>query len=180
MKRVCVFCGSAAGSRPVYAGSALQFGTLLASRGVELVYGGGHIGMMGILADAVLAGGGSVIGVIPQSMVDKELAHQGVTRLHIVETMHQRKALMAELSHAFVALPGGSGTLDELFEILTWKQLKYHARPIGLLNVEGYYDSLLAWLNHAFAEGFIKEKYRGDLTIDQDGPTLLDRLLAAV
>ena len=176
MKRICVFCGSASGSRRVYAESAKRFGALLASRGLELVYGGGHVGMMGILADSALAAGGRVIGVIPQSMVEKELAHERVTTLHVVETMHQRKALMAELSDAFVALPGGSGTLDELFEILTWRQLHYHAKPIGLLNVDGYYDALLMWLERAFADGFIKEKYRGLLTVELDGATLLDRL----
>jgi uncharacterized protein (TIGR00730 family) len=179
MKRICVFCGSASGSRPAYAASAREFGALLAARGLELVYGGGHVGMMGILADSALAAGGRVIGVIPRSMVEKELAHESVTQMHIVETMHQRKALMAELSDAFVALPGGSGTLDELFEILTWRQLRYHAKPIGLLNVEGYYDPLLAWLERAFAEGFIKEKYRGLLTVAQDGAALLD-VLASV
>src|SRR3954447_16823866 len=119
MKRICVFCGSAVGSRPLYSDSARQFGNLLASRGLDLVYGGGHVGLMGVLADSALAAGGYVIGVIPQSMVDREMAHSGATQMHVVETMHQRKALMVKLSDAFVALPGGSGTLDELFEILT-------------------------------------------------------------
>ncbi len=176
MKRICVFCGSAPGSRPIYGEMARQFGALVAARGLELVYGGGHVGMMGILADAALAAGGRVIGVIPQSMVSREMAHPGATQMCIVETMHQRKALMAELSDAFVALPGGSGTLDELFEILTWRQLRYHSRPIGLFNVEGYYDSLLEWLETAFAEGFIKKKHRGLLIVEQDGVVLLDRL----
>ncbi len=176
MKRVCVFCGSASGSRPLYAETARQFGTRLASRGLDLVYGGGHVGMMGILADGILAAGGHVIGVIPRGMVEKELAHESVTQLHVVETMHERKALMAELSDAFVALPGGTGTLDELFEILTWRQLRYHNKPIGMLNVAGYYDSLLAWIDTAFAEGFIKEKYRGLLVVEREGTVLLDRL----
>jgi uncharacterized protein (TIGR00730 family) len=177
MKRICVFCGSAAGSRALYADSARQFGGLLASRGLDLVFGGGHVGMMGVLADSALAGGGYVIGVIPQSMVEREMAHSGVTQMHVVETMHQRKALMVKLSDAFVALPGGSGTLDELFEILTWRQLRYHHKPIGLLNVGGYYDSLLSWLETAFAEGFIREKHRGLLIVEQEGQVLLDRLL---
>ncbi len=178
MKRVCVFCGSALGTKPVYADSARAFGQLLASRGLDLVFGGGHIGLMGVLADAVLAAGGSVTGVIPQSLVDRELAHGGLTTLHVVDTMHQRKALMADLSDAFVALPGGPGTLDETFEILTWAQIGFHDKPVGLLNVAGYYDPLLEWLERAFTERFIKEKYRPLLTVDVDGPRLLDRLQA--
>src|SRR5262245_19885940 len=139
MKRVCVFCGSKSGDRPEYAEAGRRLGSLLARRGLGLVFGGGHVGIMGVLADVVLAGGGEVDGVIPQSLVDRELAHDRVTRLHVLETMHQRKALMADLSDAFVALPGGYGTLDELFEILTWAQLGIHAKPIGLLNVGGFF-----------------------------------------
>src|SRR2546421_2418842 len=154
MRRVCVFCGSRTGTAPVYAEEARRLGAALCRRGLGLVYGAGNIGLMGVLADAVLAHGGEVIGVIPRALVDKELAHAGLTQLHIVETMHQRKALMEQLADAFVALPGGYGTGDELFEILTWAQLHIHAKPIGLLNVAGYFDALLAWLNHTVAEGF--------------------------
>src|SRR5438270_7385359 len=147
MKRVCVFCGSKSGGRPVFADTTRQFGATLAARGYELVFGAGHVGLMGVLADAVLAAGGKALGVIPQSLVDRELAHGSLTELQIVETMHQRKALMADLSDAFVALPGGFGTGDELFEILTWAQLGIHSKPIGLLNVAGYFDPMLAWLD---------------------------------
>src|SRR6516164_2274986 len=148
LKRICVFCGSSVGDRPIYLQAALELGRAIAERRLGLVYGGGHIGLMGVLADAVLSGGGEVIGVIPQALVDRELAHTGVTELRVVETMHQRKALMADLSDGFLALPGGFGTGDELFEILTWAQLGLHAKPIGVLNVGGYFDPLLAWLDH--------------------------------
>ncbi|HZY83935.1 MAG TPA: TIGR00730 family Rossman fold protein, partial [Gemmataceae bacterium] len=134
MKRVCVFCGSSSGTRPEYAAAARRFGAALAGRGLGLVYGGGHVGLMGALADAVLAAGGEVVGVIPQALVDRELAHGGLTELLVVNTMHERKALMADRADAFAALPGGFGTADELFEILTWAQLGLHAKPVGLLN----------------------------------------------
>jgi uncharacterized protein (TIGR00730 family) len=149
----------------------------MAKRGVELVFGAGHIGLMGIIADAVLAAGGQAIGVIPQNLVDRELAHQGLTSLRIVSSMHERKALMASLSDAFVALPGGYGTADELFEILTWKQLKFHAKPIGLLNTAGFFDPLLGWVDHAIAAGFVKGKYRDYLAVESDAGQLLERLL---
>jgi uncharacterized protein (TIGR00730 family) len=176
MKRVCIFCGSASGFRPVHAEQTRLLGKLLIERGLELVFGAGHIGLMGILADAVLAGGGGAIGVIPQSLVDRELAHGTLSELRVVETMHQRKALMADLSDAFLALPGGYGTLDELFEILTWAQLGIHTKPIGLLNSEGFFDPLLAWLNHAVAEGFLKPKHRALLQVETEPGALLDRL----
>src|SRR3954449_13611628 len=156
MQRVCVFCGSKSGGRPVYADAARRLGAALAARGCELVFGAGHVGLMGVLADAVLAAGGRAVGVIPQALVDRELAHRGLTELHVVGTMHQRKALMADLSDAFVALPGGYGTGDELFEILTWAQLGIHAKPIGLLNVAGYFDAMLAWLDHMTREDFLR------------------------
>jgi uncharacterized protein (TIGR00730 family) len=175
--RLCVFCGSSSGGRPVYAEATRGFGTALAGQGWGLVYGGGHIGLMGVLADAVLAAGGEVIGVIPQSMVEKELAHAGLTQLHVVETMHQRKALMADLSDGFVALPGGYGTLDETFEILTWAQLGLHTKPVGMLNVDGFFDPLLAWIDRAVREGFLREKHRSLLQIADD-PTLLLGALA--
>src|SRR5262249_49799865 len=143
----CVFCGSKTGSRPVYADQAHKLARLLVARGVGLVFGGGHIGLMGVLADEVLHAGGEAIGVIPQPLVDKELAHRGLTKLHVCDSMHQRKALMADLSDAFAALPGGFGTADELFEILTWSQLGLHAKPVGLLNTGGFFDPLLTWLD---------------------------------
>jgi uncharacterized protein (TIGR00730 family) len=177
MRRICVFCGSKVGDRPVYAEAALRLGELLARRGLGLVYGAGNIGLMGVLADAALSRGGEVIGVIPRSLVDRELAHQGLTELYIVETMHQRKALMADLSDGFIALPGGFGTCDELFEILTWGQLGLHSKPVGLLNVDGFFDPLLAWLDHTVEEGFVKPIHRSALLTESDSARLLDRLL---
>ena len=176
-KRLCVFCGSQKGTNPVFAEEARQLGRALAERNIELVFGGGHIGLMGVVADAVLEAGGRVIGVIPQGLVDRELAHRGLTTLHIVTTMHERKALMAELSDAFVALPGGFGTADELFEILTWKQLKLHAKPIGLLNTAGFFDPLLTWVGAAIGEGFVKEKYRDYLVVETGVGQLLERMM---
>jgi uncharacterized protein (TIGR00730 family) len=151
-------------------------GELMVARGLGLVFGGGHIGLMGILADAVLKAGGEAVGVIPQDMIDKELAHSGLTQLHVVTTMHQRKALMADLADGFAALPGGFGTGDELFEILTWAQLGYHAKPIGLLNVAGFFDHLLAWLDHAVGQGFVKPKHRRLLVEAKTPEELLDRI----
>lgn len=176
MNRVCVFCGSASGLRPVHAEQARLLGGLLVARGLELVFGAGHIGLMGVLADAVLAAGGRAVGVIPQSLVDRELAHGKLSELHVVETMHQRKALMADLSDGFVALPGGYGTLDELFEILTWGQLGIHKKPVGLLNCAGFFDPLLGWVDHALAEGFIKPKHRTLLLVESEPAALLDRM----
>jgi uncharacterized protein (TIGR00730 family) len=177
VKNVCVFCGSRGGG-PIYADAARSLGALLAGRGLALVYGAGHVGLMGVLADAVLAAGGRVVGVIPQGLVDRELAHTGLTELIVVDTMHQRKAVMAERSDAFLALPGGYGTLDETFEILTWAQLGLHAKPVGLLNVAGYFDGLLSWLDHALREGFVKPAHRELLAVDDDAGRLLDRLAA--
>src|SRR5262245_59376483 len=142
MRSVCVFCGSSLGGRPVYAEAARRLGAALAARGLELVFGGGHIGLMGVLADAVLAAGGQAVGVIPRALVEKELAHSGLTELHVVETMHQRKALMADRAGAFAALPGGYGTAEEMFEIITWSQLRIHEKPVGFLNTAGYFDGL--------------------------------------
>jgi len=176
--RLCVFCGSKAGNNEIYAAQARRLGELMARRGIGLVYGGGHIGLMGILADAVLAAGGEAIGVIPQNMIDKELAHGKLTKLHVVSTMHQRKALMADLADGFAALPGGFGTADELFEILTWAQLHYHAKPVGLLNIDGFFNSLLAWLDHAVQDGFLKPKHRRLLIEAKEPEDLLDRLWA--
>ena len=178
MTRVCVFAGSSSGSRPEYRTAAEELGRELAARGIELVYGGAHVGLMGAVADAVLAGGGRATGVIPNALVEKEVAHRGLTDLRIVTSMHQRKALMADLSDAFVALPGGWGTLDEMFEILTWAQLGLHRKPCGLLNVQGYFDRLLAFLDHTVEQGFVRREY-GALLAVSDGPsTLLDALRA--
>jgi uncharacterized protein (TIGR00730 family) len=175
--RIAVFCGSKLGQQSVYRVAAERCGRALAERGVGLVFGGGHIGLMGVVADAAIAAGGETIGVIPQSMVESELAHPGLTRLEVVATMHQRKALMAELADAFLALPGGYGTLDELFEILTWAQLRLHAKPIGLCNVAGYFDPLLAWVQKALDEGFLAGKHRRLLRTAADPADLIDLLL---
>ena len=175
--RVCVFCGSRPGGRPVFAEQARAFGRLLAARGVGLVYGGGHVGLMGILADAVLEEGGEVRGVIPRALEDRELAHRRLTELHVVDTMHQRKALMADLADGFAALPGAFGTGDELFEILTWAQLGLHGKPIGLLNVAGFFDPLLAWIDRAVEEAFLKPQHRDLLLVADEPGRLLDLLL---
>src|SRR5438445_4371604 len=177
MKRICVFCGSKKGDGAEYARSARRLGELLAERKLGLVFGGGHIGLMGVLADAVLQAGGEAIGVIPQALVDKELAHPGLSQLHGVASMHERKAVMADLSDAFIALPGGFGTADELYEILTWSQLGQHSKPIGLLNVSGFFDPLLAWLDRTVQEGFLKAKHRGLLLVADDPQRLLELLL---
>jgi uncharacterized protein (TIGR00730 family) len=176
MKRVCVFAGSSAGVRPEYMAAATDLGRVLAARGIGLVYGGARVGLMGAVADAVLTGGGEVTGVIPRSLVEKEVAHSGLTELRVVTTMHERKALMADLSDAFIALPGGWGTLDEMFEILTWAQLGLHRKPCGLLNVLGYFDRLLSFLEHTMEQGFVRREY-GSLLAVSDGPAaLLDAL----
>ena len=177
MRRLCVFCGSSTGNRPEYREAARQLGCLLARHDVGLVFGGGHIGLMGILADAILEAGGEAIGVIPQALVDRELAHRGLTTLHVVAGMHQRKALMADLADAFLALPGGFGTADECFEILTWAQLGFHSRPIGLLNVAGFFDALLAWLDHCVQEGFLLPEMCASLHISSNLEELLNALL---
>jgi uncharacterized protein (TIGR00730 family) len=176
VKRICVFCGSRAGDNPAYAELTRQFGEALVARGLGLVFGGGHIGLMGILADAVLGAGGEAIGVIPEALVAKELAHPALTQLHVVATMHQRKAIMADLADGFVALPGGFGTGDELFEILTWAQLGLHHKPIGLLNLGAFFDPLLTWLDRAVLEGFLKLKHRQLLMVATEANSLLDSL----
>ena len=180
MTRVCVFAGSSAGTRPEYLAAATELGRLLAMRGVGLVYGGARVGLMGAVADAVLAGGGQVTGVIPQALVDKEVAHSGLTTLHVVTSMHERKALMADLADGFIALPGGWGTLDEMFEVLTWAQLGLHAKPCGLLNVHGYYDGLLSFLEHSTDEGFVRREYRAMISVAASPAALLDLLQAHV
>jgi uncharacterized protein (TIGR00730 family) len=176
VNRVCVFCGASSGRLPAYADAARAFGTALAGRGLGLVYGGGRVGLMGAVADAALAGGGEVIGVIPQELVDRELAHGGLTELHVVGSLHERKALMAELADGFVALPGGFGTLDELLEQLTWSQLGLHAKPVGLYDVEDYWRPLIALARHATEEGFVREADLAQITVGGDAEGLLDRL----
>jgi uncharacterized protein (TIGR00730 family) len=178
MDRVCVFCGSSAGASPVYLEAARAAGRTLARRGIGLVYGGGSVGLMGAIADAALAAGGEVIGVIPRALKRRELAHARLTTLHVVGSMHERKAKMAELAHAFVALPGGMGTLEELTEILTWGQLGLHTRPCGLLDVAGYYDPLIAFFDRAVSEGFLRPEHRRRLLVADDPEALLDRLAA--
>jgi hypothetical protein len=176
MRRICVFAGSSAGVRPEYLATATDLGRVMAARGIELVYGGARVGLMGAVADAVLAAGGRVTGVIPKALVEKEVAHNGLTELHIVTSMHQRKALMADLSDAFIALPGGWGTLDEMFEILTWGQLGLHRKPCGLLNVLGYFDRLLSFLDHTMEEGFVRREYGSLLSVAPAPAPLLDAL----
>jgi uncharacterized protein (TIGR00730 family) len=176
LNSICVFCGSSGGARHEYARAAADFGALLAGRGTRVVYGGGNVGLMGVLADAALAAGGEVIGVIPQMLVDRELAHRGVTEVRIVGSMHERKALMAELADAFVALPGGLGTFEELCEVLTWAQLGIHGKPVGCLNVAGYYDGLLQLLDHAVSERFLHPRQRELLVSASEPAPLLAEL----
>ena len=177
MKRICVFCGSSSGLNPVYLETARAMGRALVRRGIGLVYGGGRVGLMGAIADTVLAGGGEVIGCIPQPMVAREVAHHGITELRIVHSMHERKATMAELSDAFIALPGGFGTFEEFCEIITWAQLGLHRKPCGVLNVESYYDPLLALFDRGVAEGFIYSVNRR-LVLEETEPERLLDLLA--
>jgi uncharacterized protein (TIGR00730 family) len=173
---VCVFCGSSPGARPAYAEAAGRLGRLLVDRQIGVVYGGGSVGLMGELADAVLEAGGEITGVMPRALVRKEIGHNGVGDLRVVESMHERKALMAELSDAFVALPGGLGTLEELFEVYTWSQLGLHQKPCGLVDVEGYYAGIASFLEHAVAERFLREEHRAMLMVERDPAALLERL----
>jgi len=176
MNRLCVFCGSSPGSDPVFADAARMLGRALAEAGIGLVYGGGRAGLMGVIADAALAAGGEVIGVIPQALVDRELAHRGCTTLHVVDSMHTRKAMMAELADGFVALPGGIGTLEELFEVWTWAQLGDHAKPVALLNVAGFYDTLTAFLGEIEAKGFLRHRHGDMLLVAEDAAALINRM----
>ncbi|MEO7084137.1 MAG: TIGR00730 family Rossman fold protein [Gemmatimonadaceae bacterium] len=173
MKALCVFCGSNAGTRPNYTIAAQQFGAAVAQRGVTLVYGGGRIGLMGSLADSALKAGGRVVGVMPKHLVDREVAHHGLTDLHIVASMHERKALMIELSDAFALLPGGFGSWDEFCEAVTWRQLGLHAKPLGILNVLNYYDPLLSLATQSVAEGFVRSSLFEAISIHDDPETLL-------
>ncbi len=160
MKSICVFCGSSHGALEAYSDAAKETGRVIAENGYTLVYGGAKVGLMGTVADAALEAGGQVIGVLPRSLLEKEIGHEGLNELHLVDSMHERKALMADLSDAFIALPGGVGTLEEIFEVWTWGQLGYHKKPCGFLNIEGYYDHLIAFLDHQTREGFTKQVMR--------------------
>ncbi|AAY95998.1 TIGR00730 family Rossman fold protein [Pseudomonas protegens] len=173
---VCVFCGASTGANPLYREAAQALGRAIAERRLTLVYGGGAVGLMGIVADAALAAGGEVIGIIPQSLKDKEIGHRGLTRLEVVDGMHARKARMAELSDAFIALPGGLGTLEELFEVWTWGQLGYHHKPLGLLEVNGFYEKLSGFLDHIVGEGFVRAPHRDMLQMSESPAGLLDAL----
>ncbi|MGB0087027.1 MAG: TIGR00730 family Rossman fold protein [Rhodomicrobiaceae bacterium] len=174
MKRICLFAASSVGVRDAYAKAAAEFGALVASRGIGLVYGGGGVGLMNVAANAALAAGGEVIGVIPQALVDMEVAHYGLTELRIVGSMHERKALMSELSDGFAALPGGLGTIEEFFEVLTWAQLGFHTKPCGLLNIDGYYERLLGFLDHAAAERLLRRENREMILVAESAEALLD------
>jgi len=175
---VCVYCGSRHGASPRFTEAARAVGRLIGERGWQLVYGGGNVGLMGEVADATLAAGGRVIGVIPQRLVHKEVGHRGLSELHIVQTMHERKQMMAEKAQAFVALPGGIGTLEELFEVWTWRHIGYHDQPIGLLNVDGFYDPLLAFMQRTLDQGFIDAEQQAMLAVEAEPERLLDRLHA--
>jgi len=172
---ICVFCGSSPGNDPAYAEAARQLGRKLADRDTALVYGGGHVGLMGVVADAALGAGGEVIGVMPKSLVDREIGHNGLTKLHVVHSMHERKALMSKLSRGFIALPGGNGTLEEFFEVLTWAQLGEHDKPCGLLNVAGYYDPLLTVFDQMVDQGFLKREHRNLVLVEEDPSALLGK-----
>lgn len=179
MKSLCVYCGSSISSSPSFAAAARELGQTLAASNIELIYGGGRVGLMGVLADAVLEAGGRVQGVIPQALADREVAHAGLTQLHVVDTMHQRKAMMAELSDGFIALPGGLGTFEELFEIWTWAQLGMHTKPIGLLNVASYFDLLLQFLDHATSQQLLKPVHRDLLLVSNRPDALLSQMQTA-
>ena len=176
MKSITVFCGSSSGFRPEYAEAAKNLARLLVERNVRLVYGGGNIGLMGIIADEVMQNGGEVIGIIPDSLFKKEVGNRRVTELHVVGSMHERKAMMAELADGFIAMPGGIGTFEEFFEILTWSQLGFHEKPCGLLNVANYYDGLLALCDHAVSEGFLRPIHRVLILDDSDAVSLLEKM----
>ena len=178
MNRICVFCGTNPGSRPEYGAAARQLGQMLAEQGIELVYGGASVGIMGELADSVHEHGGHVTGIIPQQLIEKEAAHTGIPDLIVVASMHQRKSQMADMSDGFIALPGGIGTLEGFFEILTWGQLGIHAKPSGILNVHGYFDGLTGFLDHAVREGFLTEGHRDAIVVESRPERLLERMRA--
>lgn len=175
-KSICLFCGSSPGVDPAFRLAATQLGNTFAHKNIRLIYGGGHVGLMGIAADACLMAGGEVVGVIPKKLMEKEVGHTGLTQMHVVETMHERKALMTLLSDGFIALPGGFGTMDELFEALTWQQLAYHSLPVGVLNVSGFFDHLVQFLDHARDQRLLRDAHRDSLMVDTDLATLLARM----
>ena len=174
---LCVYCGSKPGHNPAFVQLASQVGQWIGAHGGQLVYGGGRSGLMGVVAEATLAAGGRVVGIIPTALVEKEFAHQGCTELHVVDTMHERKRLMAEKADAFLALPGGIGTFEELFEVWTWRQLGYHDKPVGILNSQGYYDALLGFIDQVVADGFMSDWQTTLVTVDNDSEVLLQRLV---
>lgn len=176
MKRICVFCGSSIGANPEFEHAAREMGRVLVSRGIGLVYGGGNVGLMGVIADTVLDAGGEVIGVIPAALADREVAHTGLTDLRIVDSMHTRKAMMADLSDAFIAMPGGVGTFEEFFEVVTWTQLGLHRKPCGLLNVAQFYTPLVAFIDRTVSDGFIRPAHRAAIVVDSDPLRLLHEL----
>lgn len=178
MRRICVFCGSSGGARPEYADAARRLGTAMARRGIALVYGGGRVGLMGTIADAVMQEGGEVVGIIPHGLVVREAAHDSVTDLRVVNSMHERKALMQTLADAFISMPGGMGTIEETCEMMTWAQLGIHRKPCAVLNIEGYYDPMLAFFDHGVREGFIRPEHRMLLVEGRDPENLLDLLTA--
>jgi len=176
VRSVCIFCGSRSGIEPAYEEAALTLGRMLAAASITLVYGGGRVGLMGVVADAALDAGGDVVGVIPRALLEREIAHTGLEDLRVVGSMHERKALMSELSEGFVALPGGTGTLEEFFEALTWAQLGEHRKPCGLLNVSGYYDPLLALFDHMVVKGFLSEEHRSMVLVEREPDPLLEAM----
>lgn len=178
MRALCVFCGSSSGARPAYADLARVMGQAVAARGLGLVYGGARVGLMGVVADACMAAGGRVTGVMPKSLVEREIAHSGLAELHEVASMHERKAMMADLSDGFVAMPGGAGTLEELFEVWTWGQLGYHDKPVAFLNTESYFDPLIAFIDHAVAEGFLRREHADMILVETDPDRMLDAIAA--
>jgi uncharacterized protein (TIGR00730 family) len=178
LNRICVFAGSSSGSRPEYLAVAAELGRVLAQRKMGVVYGGARVGLMGAMADEALRGGAAVIGVMPEALVAKEVAHRSLTELRVVKSMHERKAMMADLADGFVALPGGWGTVEEFFEILTWGQLGFHRKPCGLLNVAGYYDGLLAFVDHGVDERFVRREQRAMISVGESAAELLDRMAA--
>lgn len=180
LRSICLFCGSSPGMDPAFKLAAAALGTTLAHNNIRLIYGGGHVGLMGVAADACLAAGGEVVGVIPRKLMEKEVGHAGLTQMHVVETMHERKALMTQLSGGFIALPGGYGTLDELFEALTWQQLAYHLLPVGVLNVAGFFDHLVQFLDHARDQRLLREAHRDSLIVDTDLARLIGRMQSFV
>jgi uncharacterized protein (TIGR00730 family) len=176
IRKLCVFAGSNAGVRTEYRSAARELGRVLASKGIGVVYGGARVGLMGVLADAALGAGGAVEGVMPSGLVAREVAHGGLTHLHVVSSMHERKALMSDLSDGFIALPGGFGTWEEFFEVLTWGQLGLHSKPCGLLNVDGYFDPLLSFVEHSIEEGFVRREYQTMIAVSASPAALLDKL----